>query len=101
MNTDRTTVQMVVAFIGLSSVLIVSGLIFLAYEGRQIPEQLSTMGGATIGALGSLLARTFTSEGRSGDSAALPVEIKNSPESPVPVAQADTKDDEETRSSGG
>lgn len=88
MNTDRTTVQMVVAFIGLSSLVIVSGLIFLAYEGRAIPEQLSTMGGATIGALGSLLARTFTSERGTNDEVALPVEVKNAADHPLPVVQA-------------
>lgn len=90
MNTDRITVQMVVGFIGLSSLLIVSGVIFLAYEGRPIPEQLSTMGGATIGALGSLLARTFTSEGRAETSVEpVSVEVKNSPDQPVPVAESD------------
>lgn len=88
MNTDRVTVQMVVGFIGLLSLLIVSGLIFLACEGRAIPDQLSTMGGATIGALGSLLARTFTSERRTSNEDALPVVVKNPADHPVPVAQA-------------
>ena len=89
MNTDRTTVQMVVAFIGLSSLLIIGGLIALAFQGRPIPDQLSTLGGATIGALGSLLARTFTSERRPNASAdPVAVEVKNSPRQPVPVASS-------------
>ncbi len=87
MNTDRTTVQMVVAFIGLSSLLIIGGLIVLAFQGRAIPDQLSTLGGATIGALGSLLARTFTSERRpESPFEPVAVEVKNSPQQPVPVA---------------
>ena len=87
MNTDRITVQMVIFFIGLSSLLIIGGLIALAFAGRPIPEQLATLGGATLGALGSLLARTFTSERRStGDSTALPVEVKNPADHPVPVS---------------
>ena len=89
MNTDRLTVQMVVAFIGLLSLIIVGGLIFLAYEGREIPEQLSTMGGATIGVLGSLLARTSTSERRSNSEDALLVEVKNSTDFPISVAQTE------------
>ena len=93
MNTDRMTVQMVVGFIGLSSLLIIGGLIALAFNGRPLPDQLATLGGATIGALGSLLARTFTSEQHPAQPPdplpnPLPVEIKNSPEKPVPVAGA-------------
>ena len=90
MNTDRLTVQMVVAFIGLLSLIIAGGLIFLSYQGREIPEQLSTMGGATIGVLGSLLARTSTNERRSSSEDVLPVEVKNSTDSPIPVAQTES-----------
>lgn len=62
MSTDRLTVQMVVAFIGLFGLLTIGGLILLAYEGRAIPDPLSALGGAAVGALGSLLARTSTVE---------------------------------------
>jgi hypothetical protein len=65
MNTDRLTVQLVVSFIGLASLLIIGGIIGLAYIGREVPEPLSTLGGAAIGALGTLLARTSTAERRS------------------------------------
>ena len=100
MNTDRITVQMVVGFLGLSSLLIIGGLIALAFVGRPIPDQLSTLGGATLGALGSLLARTSTSERRPGESRlsepsmAIPVEVRNSASQPVPVAQAEVEEDE-------
>ncbi len=60
MSTDRLTVQMVVAFIGLFGLITISGVILLAYEGRSIPDPLSALGGAAVGALGSLLARTST-----------------------------------------
>ena len=60
--TDRITVQMVAAFIGLSALVVISGIILLACMSREIPEPLSTLGGAAIGALGSLLARTTTEE---------------------------------------
>lgn len=62
MSTDRLTVQMVVAFIGLFGLITISGVILLAYEGRSIPDPLSALGGAAVGALGSLLARTSTVE---------------------------------------
>ncbi len=62
MSTDRLTVQMVVAFIGLFGLLTIGGLIALAYAGRSIPDPLSALGGAAVGALGSLLARTSTVE---------------------------------------
>lgn len=62
MRTDRLTVQLVVFFIGLCGLIIIIGLILLAYMGRDIPEPLSTLGGAAIGALGTLLARTSTDD---------------------------------------
>ena len=64
MSTDRLTVQMVVAFIGLFSLLTIGGVIALAFEGRTIPEPLTALGGAALGALCSLLARTATVERR-------------------------------------
>lgn len=82
-STDRVTVQMVAGFLGLSGLLIISGFILLASMGRNIPEPLSTLGGAAIGALGSLLARTATEERRLEPVA---VEVKNSSLQPVPVA---------------
>ncbi len=85
MSTDRFTVQMVVTFIGVASVLIISGIILLAYLGREVPEPLSTLGGAAIGALGTLLARTSTADRRGDGAEAVPVEVKNSPGEPVPV----------------
>ena len=87
MNTDRITVQMVIFFIGLSSLLIIGGLIALTFAGRPIPEQLSTLGGATLGALGSLLARTSTSERRPVEAVEpMQVEVKNPADHPVPVS---------------
>lgn len=62
MSTDRLTVQMVVGFIGLFGLFTIGGVILLAYEGRSIPDPLSALGGAAVGALGSLLARTATVE---------------------------------------
>lgn len=87
-STDRVTVQMVAGFLGLSGLLIISGLILLAAMGREVPEPLATLGGAAIGALGSLLARTATEERRPEPVA---VEVKNTPSQPIPV---DTESDE-------
>lgn len=68
MKTDRLTVQMVVAFIGATCLMTIGGLIGLSFVGRPIPDPLTALGGAAIGALSSLLARTAT-EGRfEGDS---------------------------------
>lgn len=64
MKTDRLTVQMVVAFIGIACLMTIGGLIGLSFVGRTIPDPLTALGGAAIGALSSLLARTAT-EGRS------------------------------------
>lgn len=64
MSTDRLTVQLVVVFIGLFGLATIGGMIALAYVGRTSPDTLSTLGGAAVGALGSLLARTSTSERR-------------------------------------
>ncbi len=89
-STDRVTVQMVAGFLGLSGLLIISGLILLASMGRDIPDPLSTLGGAAIGALGSLLARTATEERRSEP---VSVEVKNSPSQPVPVEAAHDEDE--------
>jgi hypothetical protein len=89
MKTDRFTVQMVVLFIGLSGLITIMGLIVLAYLGREVPEPLSTLGGAAIGALGTLLAHTSTeerrAESRTSASGAIPVEVTNPPGKPVPV----------------
>lgn len=81
-STDRLTVQMVAAFLGLSGLLIISGLILLASLGRDIPEPLSTLGGAAIGALGSLLARTATEERRLEP---VTLEVQAPPSHPIPV----------------
>ena len=89
-STDRVTVQMVAGFLGLSGLLIISGLILLASMGRDIPDPLSTLGGAAIGALGSLLARTATEERRPEP---VSVEVKNTPSQPVPVEAAHDQDE--------
>ncbi len=67
MKTDRLTVQMVVAFIGTACLLTIGGLIGLSFVGRPIPDPLTALGGAAIGALSSLLARTATESRFEGD----------------------------------
>lgn len=81
MRTDRLTVQLVVFFIGLCGLIIIIGLILLAYTGRDIPEPLSTLGGAAIGALGTLLARTSTDD--HSDSACQSVQEQSVQERPL------------------
>lgn len=82
--TDRITVQMVAAFIGLCALLTMSGIILLACMGRDIPDPLSTLGGAAIGALGSLLARTTTTEGADTALAPASVEVNTAPSLSLP-----------------
>lgn len=60
MKTDRLIVQMVVTFIGAACLLSIGGLIGLSFLGRPVPESLTTLGAAAIGALGSMLSRTST-----------------------------------------
>ena len=95
MGTDRLTVQMVVAFIGSAGLIIIAGLIVLAYMGRDIPEPLSTLGGTAIGALGTLLARTSTQERRQErqeplSQEPLAVEVRNPSFQPIPVEPAES-----------
>lgn len=96
MKTDRLTVQMVVAFIGAACLMTIGGLIGLSFVGRAIPDPLTALGGAAIGALSSLLARTAT-EGRfEGDSSngsslrALPQNVPPPPSTPSAPANNNT-----------
>lgn len=95
MKTDRLTVQLVVIFIGVTCLMTIGGLIGLSFVGRAIPDPLTALGGAAIGALSSLLARTATESRSEGDSPRSLVEnaqvypTNNHTEAPARVSQSE------------
>ena len=60
--TDRATVRLVVAFLGIVALATVVGGVFLAAVSKQVPEALVAIGSSALGAVAALLART-SSEG--------------------------------------
>lgn len=59
---DQSTVRLVIGVLGLLAFTVVAGGIVLAITDRSIPEALIAMGAAAAGAVGSILARTGSSE---------------------------------------
>lgn len=56
---ESPTIRNAVAFLGLTGILSVLGMIGLAWEKVEIPTALATAAGAAIGSIGTLLT-TFT-----------------------------------------
>lgn len=58
--TSKLTVNMIVAFLGLTAILTIVGGFVLSMADKSIPDALIALGSAGLGALGTLLARTST-----------------------------------------
>lgn len=56
---ESPTIRAAVAFLGVTGVISVLGMVGLAYEKVEIPTALATAAGAAIGSIGTLLT-TFT-----------------------------------------
>lgn len=75
---DKSTVNLVIFFLGVTGLLGLAGMGILAYQEKPIPgEGIAIVAGA-IAAISAILSRT------SGDNPQ-PVEIVNVPDEPVPV----------------
>lgn len=78
MNTsDKTTIHIVVVFIGIIALALCGGMLYLNSQSMRIDPVLSTAAGGALGALTALLAST-----RGGGEAA-PVAVVNP--DPIPV----------------
>lgn len=85
MNTnDRTTVHIVIIFIGLIALALCGGMLYLNTQSQHIDPVLSSAASAALGAMTALLAST-----RSGNPAPAPVAVVN--QDPIPVT--DTTDE--------
>lgn len=76
--TDKLTVRLVIAFLGLGFILCLLGGFVLASQRVEVPEFLVGLGGTALGALGSLLARV-------GDGDPQNVYVTNDDEERIPV----------------
>lgn len=56
--TDRLTVRLVVATLGLVALLTIAGGFWLAHDDKGIPDALIALGSSSVGAIAALLART-------------------------------------------
>lgn len=85
MNSERTTINLVVAFLGLV-VLFGMGIGgYLAIDDKSVPDFIVATTSGAIGALGAMLAKTSSwSEPQN-------VTVQNSPADPVPVAEQPAK----------
>lgn len=66
MNTDRPTVRIVVAVLGIIAVAVVLGGIWLAADDKALPDALIAIGSGAAGAVAALLARTGTVDSGGG-----------------------------------
>lgn len=83
MNSERTTINIVVGLLGLV-VLFGMGIGgFLAIDDKNVPDFIIATTSGAIGAIASLLSKT--------SSGAQPVEVVNVAADPVPVAETPAK----------
>lgn len=81
MSNDRSTVHIVVVFIGLIALALTGGMLLLNVQGLHIDPVLSSAASAALGALTALLASTRSNE-------AAPVAVVN--DQPIPVTDTYT-----------
>lgn len=80
MNSDRTTVRIVVTVLGVIAVAVVLGGIWLADNDKSLTDAVIAMGAGALGGLSTFLVSTRTS----GDPPQ-EVTVTNTPADPVPV----------------
>lgn len=79
--TEIRNISLVIIFLGMTTLIIVLGAVWLAADGKQIPDALIGLGGTSLGALGAMLSKTSTGP--------QPVQVINAPADPVPVDPAE------------
>lgn len=80
MNSERTTINLVIAFLGLAILFGMGIGGYLAIFDKGVPDFIVATTSGAIGALGAMLAKT--------SSGSLPVVVNNAADDPVPVAEA-------------
>ena len=80
MNSDKTTIHIVVIFIGIIAASLCGGMLWLNSQSQHIDPVLSTAAGGALGALTALLASTR------GSQEAAPVAVVN--DTPIPVTES-------------
>lgn len=60
MNGDTLNVRLVIIFLGLMSIIGLVGGIYLASVDKQLPDFLTTIVGASVGAVAGILSKTST-----------------------------------------
>ena len=80
MSTDKFTINAVVVGLIALGLAVIVGAVVLTLNDKQVSDALWGLAGTAVGALGSLLARTTTSDGEP-----TPVNVVNVPADPVPV----------------
>lgn len=78
--TEIRNISLVIIFLGLTTLTIVGGGVYLAAAEKGIPDALIGLGGTSLGALGAMLSKTSTGP--------QPVQVINQPANPVPVDAA-------------
>jgi hypothetical protein len=70
-------VRLVILFLGVATLIIIGGGVWLAHDGKNIPDALIGLGGTSLGALGAMLSKT--------SSGPQDVQVVNQQKDPVPV----------------
>ncbi len=81
MGNHQRTIDIVICFIGIITVLGLAGGFTLAFMDIEVPEFLVATTSGGLGSLAALLAKT------SAATTATPVTVQNSPDSPVPTEE--------------
>lgn len=81
MNGELVNVRLVIIFLGIATLIIIGGGVFLAAQEKGIPDALIGLGGTALGALGAMLSKTSApptgpQEVRVVESAADPVVVE-------------------------
>ena len=83
MQSEKHVPIIVVCFLGVTSILLSSGVLMLAHEGKAPDAGLYTLAGTAIGALSSLLTQAYRTRGTESD----PVNVTTAPDNPLPVQE--------------
>lgn len=75
--TELRNISLVIIFLGLTTLTIVGGGVYLAAAEKTIPDALIGLGGTSLGALGAMLSKTSTGP--------QPVQVVSPLAAPVPV----------------
>lgn len=84
MNNELGNVRLVIIFLGLITLIIVGGGVWLAHNEKGIPDAMISLGATSLGALGAMLSKTSSVPTETQD-----VRVVESEASPVVVEPAE------------